>query len=80
MNQGCFPEGEASMKWKHPTVLPVKINLKIDKVLSSYTTLASNSKLKSSHHGSAVMNPTSIHEEASLIPGLAQWVKDSVLP
>ena len=29
-----------------------------------------------SHCGSAVMNPIRIHEDASLIPGLAQWVED----
>lgn len=31
----------------------------------------------SSHHGSVVPNPTNIREDASSIPGLAQWVKGS---
>ena len=35
---------------------------------------------KSSHCGSVVMNPTSIHEDEVSIPGPSQWVKDPALP
>ena len=35
---------------------------------------------RSSHSGSAVMSPTSIHEDVGLIPGLAQWFKNPALP
>ena len=33
----------------------------------------------SSHCGSEVTNPTSLHEDKGWIPGLAQWVKDLAL-
>ena len=36
-------------------------------------------KIRSSHRCSALMNPTSIYEDAGLIPGLAQWIKDPML-
>ena len=38
-----------------------------------------NKTNRSSHRGLVVMIPISIHEDAGLITGLAQWVKDPVL-
>ena len=42
--------------------------------------LLSRVKESNSFCDSAIMNPISIHEDGGSIPGLAQWVKDPVLP
>ena len=36
-------------------------------------------KVGSAHCGSAVMNPTSIHEDVGSTPGRTQWVRDLAL-
>ena len=60
------------------------INLKMASQLNNHTLYPTYSFKKwrlslvynrSSHHGSAEMNLTNIHEDEGLIPGLAQWDK-----
>ena len=43
-------------------------------------TLTQTKNIGSSPCGSAVMNLTSIHYDAGLIPGLTQWIMDLVFP
>ena len=38
-----------------------------------------NKKKQSSQCGSAVINPSSIHEDVGSIPGLTWWIKDLAL-
>ena len=47
----------------HKAILPVYLKL----------------KLGSSYCGAVEMNLTRIHEDAGLIPGLPQWIRDPVL-
>ena len=42
--------------------------------------LSAENLYQSSCHGSAIMNPTSVQEDAGLIPVFTQWVKDPVSP
>ena len=49
------------------------------KITEQRTIWFKNGQRGSSHHGSVVMNPTSVHEDTGLIPGLIQWVRDPAL-
>ena len=65
--------------------VPVKYSIHVasDGVLAPWYKVhytCNKKHLWSSHCGSVVTNPTSIHEDVGLIPGPAQWVGDPALP
>ena len=54
-------------------------NAKLNKI-TKVNPVVKKIRVGTSHHGSAEMNLTCIHEDKGSIPGLAQWVKDLALP
>ena len=75
LDSGCFLQKSC--------VTSSLINNLLGPVQSKYTEPLAQKLLRISRSfccGSAEMNLTSIPEDAGLIPGLAQWVKDPALP
>ena len=49
-------------------------------MVTKWQKLGLRRSVRSSHCGATEMNPNRNHEVAGSTPGLAQWVKDPVLP
>ena len=72
--------GMAKRKKTYIHTKHVKTCLHKDLFITDHSSFIQNNQTGSSHHGSAVTKLTSVPEDVGLIPGLAQWVKDPVLP
>ena len=63
--------------WENHTM---PLSLILDNIFLDIKGLISLNELEVPFVAQQVKNLASIHEDAGLIPGLAQWVKDRVLP
>ena len=70
----CPPPGSSNSPSRSLSAHPLRIRSLSPELQSGQYT-----RSWSSHHGSVVTNLTSIREDASSIPGLAQWIKDLAL-
>ena len=58
----------------------MNVHVKQKQIQTENKPVVTKRERRSSHCGSMETNLTGNHEDASLIPGLAQWVKDPALP